>query len=274
MTTHSIGKLASALSKAQAEMRGAIKDSTNPHFKNSYADLSSVWDAVREPLTKNGLSVIQTPTVNEYGTILVTILAHESGESVSSSIPLTVKDGSNYMQALGSAISYARRYSLAAITGCVQVDDDGEAATAPTPSKTAYKPQASANAAAVGPAVTFRSEVKPEPIKTTAWESVEADLPIGVTPSVKATIKPAPVEVDAERMALVNELKSRPPEGWTMSQILDYSNAAFGTIPSKLSVPNLKLLRATTNAVPFTDAMLELEAQGIGGDNGNMGFPK
>jgi hypothetical protein len=74
-------------------------------------------------------------------------------------------------------------------------------------------------------------------------------------------------------MALVNELKSRPPEGWTMSQILDYSNAAFGTIPSKLSVPNLKLLRATTNAVPFTDAMLELEAQGIGGDNGNVGFP-
>lgn len=268
MTTQSIGKLASALSKAQAEMRGAIKDSTNPHFKNSYADLSSVWDAVREPLTKNGLSVIQTPTLNEYGTVLVTILAHESGESVSSSIPLTVKDGANYMQALGSAISYARRYSLAAITGCVQVDDDGEAAVAPVPSKTAYKPQAPA----VSPAVTFRPEVKPEPIKTAAWQSVETDVPVGVTPTVKAVERPAPVEIDLERNALINELKAKPPEGWTMSQILDYSNAKFGSIPSKLTLGNLKLLRSTANAVPFSEAMLELESQDFGGMGNGVGF--
>lgn len=126
--SQSIANLAGALAKAQAKIRGAVKDSANPFFKSSYADLQSVWDACRGPLTENGLCVIQTTDENAQGTQLVTTLAHESGEFVSGRMPvLPLK---NEPQAIGSAISYARRYALAAIVGVYQTDDDAETAQA------------------------------------------------------------------------------------------------------------------------------------------------
>ena len=127
MTT-AIGKLAEALSKAQAEIKGALKDSTNPHFKNDYADLESVWEACRIPLTKNGLSVTQVNGRDEHGIYLRTILLHSSGESVSGDTPILLGARQD-MQALGSAITYARRYGLSAIVGIAPRDDDGELAS-------------------------------------------------------------------------------------------------------------------------------------------------
>lgn len=125
-----INELSKALSTAQSQMNFARKDSTNPYFKSNYADLSSVWEACREPLTSNGLAVIQTFDTDHDGNevIVVTTLSHTSGQWVSSRLkmPLTKKDP----QALGSAITYGRRYSLAAIVGVVaDEDDDGNAAT-------------------------------------------------------------------------------------------------------------------------------------------------
>jgi hypothetical protein len=125
--SESIINLAAALSKAQAVMTGAMKDSQNPHFKSSYADLSSVWDACRKPLTDNGLSVVQLPAYTERGTVEIeTILVHESGEYIGGSIEIPVSKVD--AQGLGSAITYGRRYSLAAVVGIAPEEDDGESA--------------------------------------------------------------------------------------------------------------------------------------------------
>ena len=121
--SESIAALSAALSKAQGEMRGAVKDSANPFFKSRYADLASVIEAAREPLAKNGLAVIQL--INETGGV-ETVLTHSSGEWISSTIQLTPK--TNSPQDAGSCITYARRYSYAAIVGLAQVDDDAETA--------------------------------------------------------------------------------------------------------------------------------------------------
>ena len=126
MKSESIGNLAKALSQVQAVLRGAIKDSNNPFFKSSYADLSSVWDACREPLAKHGLSIIQTTDVADNGVIVETTLAHESGEWISGR--LLLNPTKHDPQGIGSALTYGRRYSLAAIVGVCPEDDDGEGA--------------------------------------------------------------------------------------------------------------------------------------------------
>lgn len=127
--SESIAKLAKALSQVQANIKPAVKDAANPFFKTKYADLNSVWDSCRELLTKNGLSVIQGNSVGLDNTVIVeTVLAHESGEWIQSELclPLAKHDP----QGVGSAITYGRRYGLAAIVGIVaDADDDGNAAS-------------------------------------------------------------------------------------------------------------------------------------------------
>ncbi|WP_339335930.1 ERF family protein [uncultured Maricaulis sp.] len=123
-----ITALAAALSAAQGEIEGAKKDSTNPHFKSKYADLGAVWDACRGPLTKHGLAVVQFPR-SENGCVLVeTVLTHKSGEWMSETLALPVsrQDAQGY----GSAMTYARRYSLMSVAGIAPEDDDGNAAVA------------------------------------------------------------------------------------------------------------------------------------------------
>jgi hypothetical protein len=126
MKSENIDAISQALSKAQAEIYGAIKDSTNPFFKAGYADLASVWDAIRGPLTKNNLCVTQTMTICEGKPVLVTRLSHSSGQWIESLMPVLAQKQDP--QSLGSAITYARRYSLAAMVCLPQIDDDGEAA--------------------------------------------------------------------------------------------------------------------------------------------------
>lgn len=127
MQSESINELAMALAKAQGEMEAAIKDALNPFFKSKYADLTSVWAVARNPLSKNGLCVIQTTEEKEGKIILVTTLAHSSGQWVKSFIPLN--PAKNDAQGVGASISYYRRYSLSAIIGVVsELDDDGETA--------------------------------------------------------------------------------------------------------------------------------------------------
>lgn len=126
MQSESIAALAAALSKAQGDITGALKDSSNPFFKSKYADLASCWDACRAQLSENGLAVIQTTDIIADRPVLVTTLAHSSGEWIKSITPILTKDDSP--QAQGSGITYARRYALAAIVGLAQIDDDAEAA--------------------------------------------------------------------------------------------------------------------------------------------------
>lgn len=139
--SESIKELAAALSKAQSEMHGAKKDSTNPFFKSKYADLTSCWEACREPLTKNGLSITQTTSFTEtHGMVLITTLLHSSGEWMASELPIRpVKDD---LQGLGAAITYLRRFALCAIVGITQDDDDGESAVQRPPQTTFSRPVA------------------------------------------------------------------------------------------------------------------------------------
>jgi hypothetical protein len=124
--SETIVKLSAALVKAQAEMSGAVKDSANPFFKSSYADLNSVIKAIKEPFAKYGLAYTQFPYTDEKGVGVVTRLIHESGEWIECgyTLPLTKLDP----QAAGSAITYARRYALQAMAGIPAVDDDAEGA--------------------------------------------------------------------------------------------------------------------------------------------------
>ena len=126
--SETIGALAAALAKAQGSLNAALKDSKNPHLKNKYADLAAVWKAARDPLSDNELAVIQTTERDEGGQYLVTTLAHSSGEWIRGELAISSSGGNkgvNPDQALGSSISYMRRYALAAIVGVIQDDDDG-----------------------------------------------------------------------------------------------------------------------------------------------------
>ena len=128
----SIKEIAAALSRAQAVMAGAKRDSTNPAYRSKYADLASVWEACREALTKNGIAVVQMTRVsNDDEVIVETRLLHSSGEWIEGelSVPVTKADAHGY----GSALTYARRYSLAAAVGVAPEDDDGQAATQARP---------------------------------------------------------------------------------------------------------------------------------------------
>lgn len=127
--THSeqINELAAALAKAQGQIEGAKKDSINPHFKNRYADLSAVWDACREALTTNGLSVVQSAENCEAGYGVTTMLLHTSGQWMRGTLYL--KPAKDDPQGAGSALTYARRYALAAMVGIAPEDDDANAAS-------------------------------------------------------------------------------------------------------------------------------------------------
>ena len=136
--------LATSLALAQGELGDATKSSTNPAFKSKYADLAEVLQTVRPTLAKHGLSFVQG-TGYDPGTKHATVttrLMHKSGEFIEDQ--LTVKVGKDDAQGLGSAITYGRRYALAAMIGIAQDDDDGNgaAAKAPKPSKAESSPKA------------------------------------------------------------------------------------------------------------------------------------
>lgn len=129
MQSEQINELANALVKAQSAMKAATYNKVNPHFKNKYADLAAVIEAVRKPLCDNGLSVSQTTElIAPESFILRTTLYHTSGQWLACEYPLP--SAANPQQ-LGSALTYARRYSLSCIT-CIAADedDDGDQASA------------------------------------------------------------------------------------------------------------------------------------------------
>lgn len=122
-----ITELATALAKAQGEIKNATKSSDNPYFKSKYADLAEVLNVAREPLAKNGLSIMQANegVANGYMSV-TTLLLHSSGQYIKATGTFPV--GKQDPQGAGSALTYARRYSLAAMLGIAQEDDDGNAA--------------------------------------------------------------------------------------------------------------------------------------------------
>ena len=145
-SSESIKELAAALAKAQAVMENASKDTANPFFKSKYANLESVVGVVRPAIEKFGLSFIQVCHDWDVGAKVETIILHESGEWLSCGImaaPATKADA----QGFGSALTYARRYSLSAAFGVATEDDDGNAASKNKPAAT-LQPYADASISA------------------------------------------------------------------------------------------------------------------------------
>jgi hypothetical protein len=137
--------LYSALVKCQTQIKVALKDSKNPHFKSNYADLTSVMLACKDALAANDLAVLQLSRIHESGTpVLVTRIIHVSGEHIEGEFPLVCKDP-NDPQKLGSAVTYARRYALAAALGITADDDDGQAASGHSVAPSVAKPAPAAN---------------------------------------------------------------------------------------------------------------------------------
>jgi len=135
-----INELAEALAKAQGAIANASKDAQNPHFRSSYANLASVREAIRGPLSENGLAYTQLVRTEQGKVQIETMLIHKSGQYMGETldIPLAKQDA----QGIGSATTYGRRYSLMALIGIAaeEDDDDGNVATANAPSHQRHEP--------------------------------------------------------------------------------------------------------------------------------------
>lgn len=204
--SESIKELAVALSRAQGEMESAEKSLENPYFKSKYAGLAAIWDACRGPLSKNGLSVSQVPTLiaNPDQFVLETILIHSSGEWISSLYPINPAKP-NDPQALGSCITYARRYALAAMVGITSEDDDGEAAVGRSGAQS-------------------RNESRPEAAATEQPESQETE----------GTVTFIPRKVNSMNGCYKQDTKThKKGEKWTKYGILHPDGRWFGTFDKK-----------------------------------------
>lgn len=184
-TSENITNIATALAKAQAEINPAVFDASNPHFRSRYATLASVMQACRSALSKNQIAVVQGSTVSEKNVIVNTMLIHASGDFISDDLAIPIAQ--NTAQAIGSALTYGRRYGLSALVGIVsdEDDDDGESAM----------PKPNAN--------EFAGEVKFAPQKGTSKEEPTAKTPNAQ--ETKAT-KESKSKRASNRISLIREI--------------------------------------------------------------------
>ncbi|MFZ0434969.1 MAG: ERF family protein [Chthoniobacterales bacterium] len=137
-TSPTITKLAAALVAAQGELKAATLDAENPHFRSRYATLAGLWDTARPTLAKHGLAVSQLPEREEGAVGVMTLLIHTSGEWMSSRLMLPLAQQT--AQAVGSALTYARRYALASVVGLTADEDDDGNEASKTPPHQAQTP--------------------------------------------------------------------------------------------------------------------------------------
>ena len=203
-TSDSIGELAAALALAQPGIKNAVAGSDNPFFKSKYADLEAVKDACMPALAAQGIAVVQCPVVSEGKVGVITRMIHKSGQWMEGELllPTTKQDP----QAYGSAVSYSRRYSLAAFAGVATTDDDGNAATHGTPPA---KQQAPPPPKKPAPPVAPPAEPDPEPEDVTKLTDVELAftiIPFGrVSKGKKLGDMPMPVVEAAMNSELIKD---------------------------------------------------------------------
>jgi len=172
MQSEFINELADALAKAQGEIEGATKDSSNPFHKSKYADLHSVIICAKEPLAANGLSVVQPTQMIDGQLCLVTLLMHKSGQWIKSIVPL-LSDKQD-PQSIGKTYTYYRRYAYSSLLGISQYDDDAEEAM--KRDKKAEKQQAAPETIAVGPKEYTFGDLVMRLLKDKKFIPVESEL--------------------------------------------------------------------------------------------------
>ena len=189
--------IAAALVKAQREFGPALKTSTNPHFRSKYADLSACVEAVIDALNNNGIYLMQLTDEHEGGVKISTTFIHESGEQLSGGT-LFMPASKHDPQGFGSALSYARRYSLMAACGIAPEEDDGNSAKAPAP-----KPVAKAMPKAVPKQEVSGSIASPWGIKLTVTEG--EDWAAAVVDATNFTLEMAQSVDDVNNIYKVNK---------------------------------------------------------------------
>ena len=197
-------QVCAALVKAQKAFGPALKSSSNPHFKSRYADLAACVEAVIDGLNSNGIALIQKQHPHDGGVSVETIFIHESGEQLSAGI-LTVPAAKQDPQGYGSALTYARRYSLMAACGIAPEDDDGNAASK------AKKPKP--DVAHSGPAIAY-ADLSPD---WQAWvaewardvaNTFEQQGPAAACALIKETMEREQLE-DGHQVAMWSKLDSK-----------------------------------------------------------------
>lgn len=236
-TSDQINELATALAKAQQQIKPATANAWNPHFKSNYADLTSVWEACREALASNHLSVSQAAGKDESGKlVLETRLIHSSGQWIESVMPLLLQKQD--MQGLGSAMTYSRRFALAAIVGVApeEEDDDGN--------------EASKNSKLSGQRDTALTETKvqgvgaslgapPRPLTGPA-------LPLG-----SSQLNPSDQDIDDFQAFLKRQ-------GWSNRDAIDLIQRTFGkTSPRVLKLSELDRIVELIKQFPLNKSQLD-----------------
>jgi len=164
--------IATALVKAQKAFGPALKTATNPHFRSRYADLAACVEAVMDGLNNNGIALVQQLTESDTGVIVETVFIHESGEMLNCGklhVPAVKHDPQGY----GSALTYARRYSLMAACGIAPEDDDGNAASRKEEKKSSVEESVMADHLAAIEATTTQDDLKKAYVKAYAYANNE-----------------------------------------------------------------------------------------------------
>jgi len=200
-----IDKLALALSKAQAKITAVVAAETakvvtkkGANYQYKYAHLSAVLEVCRVPLSENGLAVVQAPQAGGGVVVVTTMILHSSGQFISSDLAL--RPAEYTPQAIGSAITYARRYALSAMVGVAPEDDDGKAAQPKTTESAARKPKESLPPA--DPAVA-RKKLSTAPDLATL-EKWDAAVPLKFAGN-KVALAELAAAANIRFMALLNE---------------------------------------------------------------------
>lgn len=166
-------KLTAALAAFLGEVRDPALDGVNPHFRSKYATLPGVLQTVRPLLAKHRLAVVQAPDLLDGRLVLKTRLLHAEGEVIETALPLPE---ATTMQAMGSAITYARRYALTALLGiCGDEDDDGNSASQVKPA-----PRTAAKMATPAPAA---ETTPPRATRPATDGAAEVPFPDGIDPA-------------------------------------------------------------------------------------------
>lgn len=218
-------EISSALVKAQREFGPALKTSTNPAFRSRYADLSACVEAVIDALNNNDIFLMQPTHECTDGVIVETIFIHSSGEQMSSGklhVPATKHDAQGY----GSALTYARRYSLMAACGIAPEDDDGNSASKQSPARATPAPARAAPAPAPAPAPAAKAPEQMEGADT-EWQLKVSTKPDGnhgewsqlIIDATMLQIEQAKNETDVIRIFktnqnIYNEVKSGSPTAY------------------------------------------------------------
>jgi hypothetical protein len=164
--------IATALVKAQKAFGPALKTATNPHFRSRYADLAACVEAVMDGLNNNGIALVQQLTESDTGVIVETVFIHESGEMLNCGklhVPAVKHDPQGY----GSALTYARRYSLMAACGIAPEDDDGNAASRKEEKKSSVDESVMADHLAAIEATTTQDDLKKAYVKAYSYANNE-----------------------------------------------------------------------------------------------------